>query len=723
MINKIDKSSDEYIINKIDTIINDLVRPKHDLKKCYDYYYGYRDRAQFRNLEENFGVGSATKVEFTPLIKNHIDFLVGQYMSQDPQIKISVKDKDTITKIGVEKNKAINDAVNKYYLEELRKGVNTVKSGGKMNYVHNERAIEQIENLASAKFVSSFEKAGQDIIEYVNNNNDMQMRYKRQCMAYDCCIAGMCFSEPKKTRSGDNFTINVYSPLNTFFDPCPESPNVRSCSRIVVRRWLTKYQIVSEYGSLLTEEDMKEINNIFDEYDHNYENYIYVMPNHIFNSPNDFDGQRAVVPGYPNNSYGPGDDKLIPVYEVQWLDYDKNDGKDKSIPKKEYPYVTYRYRGIRICSDLYIPIGKDEDVYDRTKDNPADCHLSINGVFVLDRDNKNYSMVKACMHLQDKYDMNVFKRDSMIAASGTIGTRVDLAQLPLVLGDDDTERLKKFISYSKQGIKLYDSSMEVSANTAAAANTAYSTYDESVNLNAVNAYKILLSSIEAEISKITGVFGVALGDAREYQVGTASKEMRVALHIAKRVFTYIDMGCEGTYFSVLNIAKSVWRNGKTGSIITGKGTKFFEVYPENYTMTDYDIHVKDTTSAIEDMEKMEDTKKVLIGQQALDPTLLPAVLESSSLTEMRDKIQEAVDKKTNYTQILGQLNQQLEQCKEQIKELTEKNDALEKEQQKYVMEKIKADKDIARQKNELDWFKARSDAEYQRGKLEIEKQK
>lgn len=720
---KFDKNSDEYIINKIESTINDLVRPKYDLKKCYDYYYGNRDNTAFRYLEENFGCGNATKIEFTPLIKNHIDFLVGQYMSQEPQIKISAKDKDTITKIGVEKNKAIDNAVNKYYLEELKKGVMAVNSGGKMNYVHNDKVIEEIERKASAQFVSSFEKAGQDIIDYANNSNDMQMHYKRQCMAYDCCIAGMCFSEPRKTRSGDNFTVNVYSPMNTFFDPCPESPDVRSCSRIVVRRWMTKYQIVSEYGGMLTDDDMNEIDEIFDEYDKNYANYIYVMPNQLIHAPNDFDGKRAVVPGYPNDKYSIGDDKLIPVYEVQWLDYDKNDGKDKTIPKKEYPYITYRYKGVRICNDLYIPIGKDPDVYDRTKDNPSECHLSINGVFVLDRNNQNYSMVKACMHLQDKYDVNVFKRDSMIAASGTIGTRVDMAQLPLMLGDDDEERLKKFLAYSKQGIKLYDSSMEVSNNTAAAANSAYSTYDESVNLNAVNAYKILLSSIEADISKITGVFGVALGEAREYQVGTAAKEMRVALHIAKRVFSYIDMACEGTYFSIINITKAVWRNGKSGSIVTGKSTKFFEVYPEQYTLTDYDIHVKDTTSSIEDMEKMEDTKKILIGQQALDPTLLPAVLESTSLTEMRDKIQEAVEKKVNYTNIIEQLTKQIEQQKEQIKELTEKNDNLSKEQQKYVMEKIKVDKDIARQKNELDWFRARSDAEYQRGKLEIEKQK
>lgn len=719
----IDKDSDDYIIGKIETTINDLVRPKYKMKRYYEYYYGYRNEEQYRYLEENYGIGSATSVQFTPLIKNHVDFLVGQYMSQKINTQVAAKDKDTITKIGLEKAEHIQKALNEYYLEELKKGINEVKAGRKMNHVYDKNKLDEIENAAAAEFISSFEKAAQDILEYLNSSNEVNMRYKRQCMMYDLLIAGMCFSRAKKTRSGENITIEVYNPLNVFFDPCPDSPNVKQCNRIVIRKWMTKHQILSEYGNLLTDDDIDEINDIFDEYDNNYHNYIYVMPNQPMLAPNDLDGYRAVVPGYPNETYDREDDRLIPVYEVEWLDYDINDGKDKNISKKDYKHLTYRYKGVRICNDLYIPIGKDVDVCDRTKDNPAECHLSVSGTFLLDRNNNNFSLVGSCMHLQDKYDVTCFLRDTLIANSGTVGTKIDISMLPTALGDDMDERIKKFIAYTKAGIKLFDSSMESSATSAAGANTNFGTYDESVQANSIAAFKAVLSLIEADMSKITGVFGVALGDAKEYQVGTASTELRSALYIAKRFYSSMDMAIESLLFDSLNLAKKVWKNGKTGAIITGKNSRFFEVLPESYTITDFDIHLCDTITSIEENEEMTKTKQLLIQQQALDPTLLPAILESTSLSELRDKIQEAVDKKTNYTQIITQLTQQVEQSKKQIQELQAKNDDLEKEKEKYVMDKIAADKDIARQKNELEWFKARSDAEYNRQRLEIERKK
>ena len=71
----------DVLIEKTDLAINELVYDKEDLRKAYNYYNCKRDKEQFKYLEENFGIGQPTAVEFIPLIRKHIDALVGEYLN------------------------------------------------------------------------------------------------------------------------------------------------------------------------------------------------------------------------------------------------------------------------------------------------------------------------------------------------------------------------------------------------------------------------------------------------------------------------------------------------------------------------------------------------------------------------------------------------------------------------------------------------------------------
>jgi len=75
------------------------------------------------------------------------------------------------------------------------------------------------------------------------------------------------------------------------------------------------------------------------------------------------------------------------VYEVEWIETDKD-------------FVMQRYSTVRIGEEIYILRGIDKNVI-RTKDNPTECRLSVNGVWFNNRSGEPYSMVQACMVLQD----------------------------------------------------------------------------------------------------------------------------------------------------------------------------------------------------------------------------------------------------------------------------------------------------------------------------------
>jgi len=59
-------------------------------------------------LEENYGIGQPTQVEFTPLIRKHIDALIGEYLSLPILPKVSCKDTETINNIFREKQLKIS---------------------------------------------------------------------------------------------------------------------------------------------------------------------------------------------------------------------------------------------------------------------------------------------------------------------------------------------------------------------------------------------------------------------------------------------------------------------------------------------------------------------------------------------------------------------------------------------------------------------------------------
>ena len=74
------KTKEKEIIDIIDRAINELVYEKTQIIKAYNYYHGKRDPEQFRHLEENYGLGTPTSVEFIPLVRKHVDVLIGEYL-------------------------------------------------------------------------------------------------------------------------------------------------------------------------------------------------------------------------------------------------------------------------------------------------------------------------------------------------------------------------------------------------------------------------------------------------------------------------------------------------------------------------------------------------------------------------------------------------------------------------------------------------------------------
>ncbi len=129
--------------------------------KAYNYYHGKRDPEQFRHLEENYGIGTPTSVEFVPLVRKHIDVLVGEYLTIPALPKVSCKDSDTIAKITDEKLSHINKTIGK----EIQKYFKRILSGETGPDIKIGDRLDEMQSNLEDSFISQYEIAAQNVVD------------------------------------------------------------------------------------------------------------------------------------------------------------------------------------------------------------------------------------------------------------------------------------------------------------------------------------------------------------------------------------------------------------------------------------------------------------------------------------------------------------------------------------------------------------------------------
>lgn len=243
-------------IEKINKHIGELVYDKAQLKKAYNYYHCVRDKDQFAHLEENYGIGTPTTVGFSPLVKKHIDVLVGEYLELDPDMQITCKDSNTISNIMREKQLKIDAELYSFLQKYLQNSIIQILLEGKNPTFDPfiEKELQKIKTDIETDFVSNYEIAAQNILSYIKHSRDIDLKNKMRELFTDILIAGVCYYRTKPSGSKNNLCFEVLNPLDTFVERNPNKFYLNRSPRAVIRRYLTREQIFAEFGSELTPE-------------------------------------------------------------------------------------------------------------------------------------------------------------------------------------------------------------------------------------------------------------------------------------------------------------------------------------------------------------------------------------------------------------------------------------------------------------------------------------
>lgn len=702
--------TDEQLIEKTNRIVSELVYPKYQMQKAYNYYNGKRDPEQFRYLEENFGIGNPTAVEFIPLIKKHVDALVGEYLGTPIIPKVSCKDSKTISNIAREKQLSISREVNNFLKSKLQSQLLDFIDGKNITDTHIEKQLQDLIDDLDKNFISEYEIAAQNVIEYIMQSRDTDMITKLRQLLLDLLITGYTYYKVKPSSRGNNVCIEVLNPLNTFVDYHPESPYAKTAQRAVVRRWLSKEQILNLYGKDLSKEDLDKFEETWE---HSFAESSYIIRTHSNNCIPETDGIRAgeeITPGFPTGLYY--NHKLIPVYEVEWIEVDDN-------------FTLNRYETIRISEEIYILKGKNDKVI-RSQDDPSVCYLSVNGICFTNRNNEPFSLVLACSVLQDKYDILHFYRDNLIANSGTTGDFVDLSMLPVALGSDLSERLQKFMAWKKTGIAPIDTSQEGRLATGQAPiNTIFNGYDDTIKAPTIQAIQMAIDSIEQTCSSITGVFRERLNGIEQRDAVTNVKQSATnSFIITKQYYQQMDLVTTEILLDCLNVGKVVFKKGLKGTLILGDyQQKIFTALPEYFTVSDYDIRIITSTDVIKDMEQIKALIPEFIKSNQLDSEIIFEALTAKSLSELKARVRIAMKKQKEENNMLQQLQQQSEQLQQELQKAQQELQQANAKIQSLNEAKIQLEQEKVRKDSEIEWYKAKTDRTYKEDSLELENKK
>ena len=316
----------------------------------------------------------------------------------------------------------------------------------------------------------------------------------------------------------------------------------------------------------------------------------------------------------------------------------------------------------------------------------------------------------------------LFYRDNIIANSGTVGDWLDIANLPAVLGENTPERIQKWIAYKKNGIGLLDSSQEGQQ-----LNTIFNGFDDTVKAQSIQAIQIAIQSIEQQASSITGVLPEMLA---QYEQRDAVSNVKLGVTtsglLTKQYFDFMDTIYKEVNYDLLNLAKIVYKNGLSGVLILGdKYSKIFTALPEHYTLTDFDIHIEDSSVTFQDRETIKSFAGELIKAGYTDPGLLVDMVSAKNMTELKRYVDRAMKLKKEENDTIQQLQQQLQNAEQQMQQMSKENKSLQ-EQVASLQEKAnqleQAKIQIEQQKVALEQERINNDKAYNDKIVEVKKQ-
>jgi CRISPR/Cas system CMR-associated protein Cmr5 small subunit len=136
-------------------------------------------------------------------------------------------------------------------------------------------------------------------------------------------------------------------------------------------------------------------------------------------------------------------------------------------------------------------------------------------------------------------------------------------------------------------------------------------------------------------------------------------------------------------------------------------------------MTDFDIHITDTSEMIKDSELLKQLSFEFSKNNNIDPEIVIDIITSKSLTKMKSDVTNAIRKKREESIEAMQMQQQLEAASKEVQRAQEEIRKLQSQVQQLNQEKLNIEKERLNKETEVAWYKARTDRDLKERELKV----
>ena len=284
----------------------------------------------------------------------------------------------------------------------------------------------------------------------------------------------------------------------------------------------------------------------------------------------------------------------------------------------------------------------------------------------------------------------------------------------------------KYQALKKQGLGVIDSSQEGRiASGQAPLNTIFNGFDNTVKAQAIQAIQIAIDSIEQTVSSITGVFRERLNGIEQRDAVTNVKiGQNNSFIITKQYYHQMDLIVNELLLDCLNLAKIVFKNGLTGTLILGdKYQKVFTALPEYFTITDHDIRIITSTDIIKDLEQIKQIIPEFVKSGGLPPDIIIEAITSKSLPDLKYKVKKAMQQAKEENNQLQQLNQQNQQLQQQLQDMQKQLQEAQRKVESLNQTKLQLEQKQLEQNYKIEMYKANTDRTYKEATVEEQKRR
>lgn len=257
-------------------------------------------------------------------------------------------------------------------------------------------------------------------------------------------------------------------------------------------------------------------------------------------------------------------------------------------------------------------------------------------------------------------------------------------------------------------------------------NTIFNGYDDTIKAQSIQAIELAMQSIERQVSMITGVLPEAMAQYEQRDaVSNVQLGVKTTMLLTKQLFKAMDVLYKEANYDMLNLSKLVWPNGMTGTIVLGNKAQIFTALPEYYTVTDFDVHIEDSAKSFQDVQSLRAISGELVRGGAADLSDVTNIMTASSMTELKRNIDRSIAKKKAENDMLNQMQQQIQQYEQSMREMQKNLQAMQQENaqlQKQVESNNQMKMQMEAERIAIERERVRNDKDYNDKSIEVKQQ-